>query len=283
MPSRIARANMIFVCLMILAAALLAAIVLIDRKAGLNYTYTFDDAKDLAIGAPVKMRGTQIGEVTGVRLADQRDAGVQIDVRVYAEHRNRINAAPDSTARIKKDSMVLGNAYVDVINRGDGSSGAMASGTVVEGLDGWTEEKLWVAKDKMSSGYAKALSMGAEGIDRVEEWAKSEDGQKLKTQVNDFLGSLEEASATKAQQARSKFGEALEKGTKLLNDMRAQAEGAANSDTADDLQKSLEELLKQAENLDDQTRERVEALLKEAKEKTSETMEKLPDLKETGS
>lgn len=256
--ARISRGNLIFVSLVLLGVAALVAIVLIDRPTGLQYTVMFEDADNLPVGAPVRMQGIQIGEVTGVRLSDRQPGMVEVDLKIHAPHRRRIHEAPNTSARIKKDSMVLGQPYVEVLNRGDLGAGLQA-GSVVQGVDGWTQEKLWLAGGAMGEAYEKALTVGREHLDRLEEWATEGEGARKKEEVLAYLQSLEEAAGTRAGAARERLSAAMERGRELWRGLREEKAPEA----AEQVRQSLEALLEQGESLEEGAREQLERLLEE--------------------
>lgn len=256
MPSRVSRGSLIFVGFVLACLALMVVVILSDRTRGLSYVMTFEDARGLTVGAPVMLRGTVIGEVVGVRLSPQPDERVEVTVRIYGEHAGRIAAPPDSTGRIKRDSLVLGNPYIEILTRGQNGQ-PLQEGTVVAGLENWTEEKLWAGKGRLASGYTRALEMGKGGLTKLEDWAESEQGQKVRAEVDEFFVKLDEVSSDTSRAAREKLDAAVRKGGELVR--RLKEEKA--SDVATDLRQSLDRLIEESEGLQDDARERLKNLL----------------------
>ncbi len=245
MSVRISRTNLLFAGIMIGCAALLVFVVLVDKKGGLEYTYTFQDAKDLPVGAPVKMNGVQIGEVTGVQL---NDSGVEVGVRIYAEHRTRIFAPPNSAGRIKKDSVVLGNAYLEVLNRpGVANATRIQSGTRTNGLESWTEEKLWTGGGELSVAATRMLESGREHFDRLESWAVEGGGKELADRTKAWLDNFEGSASEKAGEYRIKMAEQLARGAELLQSAK---ENPKAQEVTGDIKAALDKLLVQAKQLE---------------------------------
>ncbi|MCB2155080.1 MCE family protein [bacterium] len=259
MPSRVSRGSLIFVGFILACVALMVVIILTDRTRGLTYVMTFQDAKGLNVGAPVMLRGTTIGEVVGVRLADEPKEHVEVAVRIYPEHRNRIPAPPNSTGRIKKDSLVLGSPFVEIVMRGDDRSTPMPEGMTVEGLDSWADEKLWAGEGKLKAGYEKALEMGKGGLAKLEDWSNSEQGQKIRAEVDEFFTKLDEVSSDSAEVAKAKLSEAVQKGSELMAELKKQKAG----DVAQEFRKSMEGIIDETEGLKSDVRQRLKNMLDE--------------------
>ena len=219
MKARVSRGTLLFTTFMLVIAALVAVIVIVDKGSGLNYTVVFDDARGLPVGAAVKLNGVQVGEVTAIRFSDEAAGAVEVDLRVYGEHAKRIHGQGDTTARIKKDSMVLGKSYVEVFNRGAANGPELAAGSKIEGLDSWAEEQLWKGKGTADDAFAKAMETGKQSFDKLQGWVET-DGAALKGDVEGFLASVEEAASERTAGARDKVDDAVERGRQLYTRLK---------------------------------------------------------------
>ncbi len=246
MQARISRTNFVFAGIMIGCAVLLVLVVMLDRKGGLEYSYTFQDARDLPVGAAVKMNGVQIGEVTAVELGE--GGGVEVGVRIVAEHRNLIYAPPNSAARIKKDSLVLGNPYLEVINRqGVANAERIRSGTRTEGLESWTDEKLWSGSGELSLAARQMYESGKQHFDRLETWVQEGGGRELADRTKSWLDNFEGTASDKAGEYRVKLAEQLGRGAELL---QAAKDNPRAQEVTGDIQAALQQLLVQARQLE---------------------------------
>ncbi|MDE2490496.1 MAG: MCE family protein [Elusimicrobia bacterium] len=93
---------------------------------------TFHDVANLSKDAPVKLAGVDIGKVTGLELEDHH-------AKVILKIRHGVDIYKDSEFEIGSTG-IIGSKYLQ-IDQGDPSSGIIAPGTTVKGVDPVSIEK----------------------------------------------------------------------------------------------------------------------------------------------
>jgi hypothetical protein len=262
MESNAPKIPRLFIGFVLLCLVVLGAVVWFDRGNQSEFTFRFDDAKGLETGAPVVLRGIEVGRVRTIAVSGAREKGVDVTIAVAPEYAGKLPAPPHTTARIIRGAPVIGKTRVELLAR-DGVGERMVPGTVVDGLEGWTEEKLWTAGKALEEGGDVALSYGRDSLDRLAEWADSEQSEKLKGRLKGFLESVEKAAMEDGPRA---FDAALERGRALVNEV----DTSKARETAEEVGRSLEALLERSKKLEGEARARAQAAIEELREKAAE-------------
>ena len=111
----------------------------------------------------------------------------------------------------------------------------------------------------LKKGYEKALAMGKGGLSKLEDWANSEQSQKIRADVDEFFTNLGEVSSEKAEVAKEKLDAAVKKGGELIRELKKQKAG----EVAGELRKSLEGIIEETEGLRSDVRQRLKNMLDE--------------------
>lgn len=260
MPSRIPRGLVVFGSLILAFVIAFAVVFTIDEQSGLAYTLTFDDTGGLEPGHPVKLGGVEIGQVKAVRPGG---GGVraEVDVRVFPEYRGKVLAPPNSSGRVRQGSLLFGKPYVEIVNRAaPPEAESMTSQAVVEGLDGWTEEKLWQTDGKADEAWERALALGHESLDRLEDWARSEEGTALRERVGGFLDVVESFAGDTDEPIRDRLDRMISEAEALV----AMLDRKNKPQVAGDVERTLEVFLSEGDpEMDPELRAKVTGVLEE--------------------
>lgn len=247
-PRGASRLNILIALMLVGGAAMLALIYVVDRRNALDYTLLFADSKGLQPGAPVKLQGQEVGRVYDVTFIEEpgSERVVAVKVRLFPEHRGRVHAPPDTTARIRTQGIVFREPYVDVVNRG-AVGRPIDAGATVRGVEGWTAEKVWKSRGAIGQGYAAVLERGRSQLDKLEEWSHSEQGEALRAEIDATLAALDGFASSTSETAQSQLERALSAGRGLLVRMRSDA---ANGDdlaiSPEEIEALLEDLRREA-------------------------------------
>lgn len=142
-------------------------------------------------GAPVKLRGVEVGKVTGVRTVAN---GTELDVKLYRSHLDRIPA--EVTAQIVPPT-AFGNKYVQLTASGGRSDAAIEAGALIRAdyvnveVNDAFANLTRVLRAARPSEVNNALTALSTAVDQRGERIGS-----LLTQVDDYLTSLNRSLPT---------------------------------------------------------------------------------------
>lgn len=125
------------------------AVRLAGEAAALHYTLQFEDAKGLVAGDKVVLNGLVIGEVKRVELSPSA-TGVLVRVKIEPQYTDNVRS--DSTAIITGIAFpnVSGQMVVEILNPENVKLvPAMRDDTIVDGVDGKVDKKIWQMKQKL--------------------------------------------------------------------------------------------------------------------------------------
>ena len=99
-------------------------------RSQVHYFVVFPSVEGMGEGSPVKMRGVQIGSVTGIELSmDVTHEGIEVEIGVDANYRQRIRT--DSKASLKILQLLSGEKYVEV-SAGTPEANELPDGATIE-------------------------------------------------------------------------------------------------------------------------------------------------------
>ncbi|MDK2972760.1 MAG: MlaD protein [Candidatus Sumerlaeota bacterium] len=258
----VSRSTTVLFAVAVAFVAIVALIVWIDRANGVDYTLTFRDAHGLSAGAPVRLDGRDIGRV---RAVHEQDGGVEVAVRIFPEFADTLHAPPNTTARIHSGTPVIGEPYIEVVNRGEPGEG-LAKGTRVEGLEGWTEELAWKGEEKAAASWDRLVDLTRGEMSQLQLWLDTRDAGEIKDNVTTFMADFEEAAASKADGARESLAGLFARAREIGGEMRRSPEAQA---AAQDVERTLETVLESSQDLSEEARGKLEDVLEELRSASS--------------
>ena len=211
----------------VLVVGVFAAIFIAREASSLYYTIVFKDAEGLQVGDPVQVNGVDIGVVKSVDLQTQPEPRIDVRVKVYPKHTEKVLA--DSTAIISAVSFpnVSGQKIVEIHNSGsDPPAEPMPEDAVINGMNSKAALLLWKGKKKLSGSpdglkeKAKAMGSKLKKLKKdVGEIVQDPRVKELFTDLTDFLKQLRTKGAEKLDELMNRWPQIREKLDEVLKQL----------------------------------------------------------------
>ncbi len=211
----------------ILVVGVFAAIFIAREASSLYYTIVFNDAEGLQVGDPVQVNGVDIGVVKSVELQTQPEPRIDVRVKVYPKHIEKVLA--DSTAIISAVSFpnVSGQKIVEIHNSGsDPPAKPMQEDAEINGMNSKVALLLWKGKEKLVGSpdglkeKAKAMGSKLKKIKKdVGEMAKAPRVKELFKELADFIKQLRTKGAERLDELMERWPQIKQKLDEVLKQL----------------------------------------------------------------
>jgi len=223
--------------------ALVVSLIIFGREGtGMTFTVTFSDLKGLKVEAPVVLNDKEVGNVVSIAPAPDSEGRWRVELGITKDNQRQISSSV--TARIIPAGLLQRQAEVRLL-KGDDNGAPMRPGTVVQGIETWTEEQLIVGQESARRGIeqlggswesiSSRIGLVMEG---ARDWLSSPDGRRLQGRMEEVRTDLRDFAVTKVGEAGEKVKGTMDKGQQLILELR----DLGRDDLADELSRTLESL-----------------------------------------